>query len=191
MHLQFHGNSSCVEDVFLSNGVASAPQILSSLAANIAAASTAAAPSGPVLTPRVFDATGGCFARGTDNMQMRFASGLPHTSICAPPNLPVGPSRFIHIEQRRDARRAVDDPAATPGRNRAVVIAGILAPNVFVSTWSEPQKFGRDFVLRSTAEAQRYTCRTMANLCHEEYDGHWKEAGRCCIPGHAERRGGR
>ncbi len=126
-HLQFHGNSTCIEDVFLSNGVASAPQILSSLAANIAAASTAAAPNGPVLTPRVFDATGGCFARGTDNMQMRFASGLPHTSICAPPNLPVGPSRFIHIEQRRDARRAADDPAATPGRNRAVVIAGILA----------------------------------------------------------------
>jgi hypothetical protein len=126
-HLQFHGNSTCIEDVFLSNGVASAPQILSSLAANIAAASTAAAPNGPVLTARVFDATGGCFARGTDNMQMRFASGLPHTSICAPPNLPVGPSRFIHMEQRRDARRAADDPAATPGRNRAVVIAGILA----------------------------------------------------------------
>jgi hypothetical protein len=126
-HLQFHGNSTCIEDVFLSNGVASAPQILSSLAANIAAASTAAAPNGPVLTARVFDATGGCFARGTDNMQMRFASGLPHTSICAPPNLPVGPSRFIHMEQRRDARRAADDPVATPGRNRAVVIAGILA----------------------------------------------------------------
>jgi hypothetical protein len=60
-------------------------------------------------------------------MQLRFASGLPHASICAAPNLPVGPSRFIHIEQRRDARRAANDPAATPGRNRAIVIAGILA----------------------------------------------------------------
>jgi hypothetical protein len=126
-HLQFHGNSTCSDDVFLSNGVAAAPQILSALAANIDAASTAAAAGGPVLTTGVFDATGGCFARGTDNMQLRFASGLPHASICAAPNLPVGPSRFIHVEQRRDARRAASDPAATPGRNRAVVIAGILA----------------------------------------------------------------
>jgi hypothetical protein len=126
-HLQFHGNSTCSDDVFLSNGVAAAPQILSALAANIDAASTAAAAGGPVLTTGVFDATGGCFARGTDNMQLRFASGLPHASICAAPNLPVGPSRFIHVEQRRDARRAASDPTATPGRNRAVVIAGILA----------------------------------------------------------------
>jgi hypothetical protein len=126
-HLQFHGNSTCNEDVFLSNGVAAAPAILSSLAANIVAASTAAAAGGPVLSTDVFDATGGCAARGRDNMQMRFASGLPHASICAEPNVPVGPSRFIHIEQRRDARRAPTDLAATPGRNRAVVIAGILA----------------------------------------------------------------
>ena len=127
-HLQFHGNSTCSEDVFLSNGVAAAPQILSSLAANIAAASTAAAAGGPVLTTGVFNATGGgCFARGTDNMQLRFASGVPHASICAAPNVPVGPSRFIHVEQRRDARRAASDPAASAGRNRAVVIAGILA----------------------------------------------------------------
>jgi hypothetical protein len=126
-HLQFHGNSTCNEDVFLSNGVAEPPQTLPSLAANIAAASTAAAAGGPVLTTAVFDANGGCFARGTDNMQLRFASGLPHASICAASNLPVGQSRFIHIEQRRDARRAVSDPAATPGRNRAVVIAGIVA----------------------------------------------------------------
>jgi hypothetical protein len=126
-HLQFHGNSTCNEDVFLSNGVDAAPQMLSSLAANIDAASTGAAAGGQVLTTGVFDATGGCFARGTDNMQLRFASGVPHASICAPPNLPVGPSRFIHIEQRRDARRAATDPAATPGRNRAVVIYGILA----------------------------------------------------------------
>jgi hypothetical protein len=75
----------------------------------------------------MFDATGGCEARGRDNMQMRFASGLPHANICAEPNVPVGPSRFIHVEQRREARRAPSDPAATPGRNRAVVIAGIAA----------------------------------------------------------------
>jgi hypothetical protein len=126
-HLQFHGNSTCSEDVFLSNGVAAPPQKLSSLAANIAAASTAAAAGGPVLTAGVFDTTGGCFARGTDNMQLRFASGLPHASVCTAANLPVGQSRFIHIEQRRDARRAASDPAATSGRNRAVVIAGIAA----------------------------------------------------------------
>jgi hypothetical protein len=126
-HLQLHGNSTCVEDVFLSNAVAAAPAILSSLAANIRAASVAAANGGPVLTTDVFDASGGCSARGRDNMQMRFASGLPHASICAAPNVPVGPSRFIHIEQRRDARRAPNDQAATPGRNRAVVIAGMLA----------------------------------------------------------------
>ena len=126
-HLQFHGNSSCVEDVFVSNGVPAAPAKLASLATNIAAASVAAAPGGPVLKTGVFDATGGCFARGTDNMQMRFASGLPHASLCDASNTPAGPSRFIHIEQRRDARRAPTDPAATAGRNRAVVIAGILA----------------------------------------------------------------
>jgi hypothetical protein len=126
-HLQFHGNSTCTEDVFLSNGVAAAPPTLSSLAANIVAASRAAADGGPELTADVFDAAGGCAARGRDNMQMRFASGLPHASICAEPNVPVGPSRFIHVEQRRDARRAPRDPAATPGRNRSVVIAGILA----------------------------------------------------------------
>jgi hypothetical protein len=126
-HLQFHGNSTCVEDVFLSNGVAAAPDVLSTLGGNIAAASTAAAEGGPVLTTGVFTENGGCFARGTDNMQMRFASGVPHASICAAPNVPVAPSRFIHIEQRRDARRAASDPSATSGRNRAVVIAGIVA----------------------------------------------------------------
>ena len=35
-------------------------------------------------------------------MQMRFASGLPHASICH--GDVVGPSRFIHVEQSRDAR---------------------------------------------------------------------------------------
>ena len=75
----------------------------------------------------VYDAPGDCALRGTDNMQMRFASGLPHASICAQGNVPVGPSRFIHVEQRLDARRAPTDPSATPGRNRGVVVAGILA----------------------------------------------------------------
>ena len=126
-HLQFHGNSTCAEDVFLSNGVAAAPATLSSLATHIESASAAAAGKGPVLTAGVFDSTGGCSARGTDNMQMRFASGLPHARICAEANVPVGPSRFIHIEQRRDARRAASDRDATPGRNRAIVIKGILA----------------------------------------------------------------
>ena len=58
---------------------------------------------------------------------MRFASGLTHASICPAGNVPAGPSRFIHVEQRRTARRASDRPSATPGRNRAVVIAGIRA----------------------------------------------------------------
>jgi hypothetical protein len=59
---------------------------------------------------------------------MRFASGRPHASICPEGNDPIGSSRFIHVEQRRDARRAFPtDPSATPGRNRGVVVAGILA----------------------------------------------------------------
>jgi hypothetical protein len=126
-HLQFHGSSTCTEDVFLSNGVTAAPATLYALAANIEAASTAAAAGGPVLVADVYDAAGGCALRGTDNMQMRFASGLPHASICPPGAVPVGPSRFIHVEQRRDARRASTDPLATPGRNRGVVVAGIRA----------------------------------------------------------------
>jgi len=44
-----------------------------------------------------------------------------------PATVHVGPSRFIHVEQRRDARRAPTDPAATPGRNRDVAVAGIKA----------------------------------------------------------------
>lgn len=126
-HLQFHGNATCQEDVFLSNGVAAAPATLYTLAANIEAASRAAATGGRVLVADVYDAAGDCAFRGTDNMQMRFASGLPHASICPAGNAPVGPSRFIHVEQRRDARRAPTDPSATPGRNRGVVVAGILA----------------------------------------------------------------
>ncbi|HEU0177314.1 MAG TPA: hypothetical protein VFV58_23875 [Blastocatellia bacterium] len=129
-HLQFHGNANttlaCRDvDVFLSNGVEAAPSTLYTLGANIAAASIAAAAGGPVLVVDVYDAPGDCELRGTDNMQMRFASGLPHESICAPGNDPVGPSRFIHVEQRIDARRAPND--VTPGRNRGVVLAGILA----------------------------------------------------------------
>jgi hypothetical protein len=58
-------------------------------------------------------------------MQMRFASGLPHANICPKGHVPVGPSRFIHVEQSRIARRAPTDPSATPGRNRAVIVAGI------------------------------------------------------------------
>ena len=133
-HLQFHGNANpdlaCRDvDVFLSNGVEAAPATLYTLGANIAAASTAAAAGGPVLVVHVYDAPGDCILRGTDNMQMRFASGLPHARICAQGNVPVGASRFIHVEQRRDARRAAppNDPLATPGRNRGVVVAGILA----------------------------------------------------------------
>jgi hypothetical protein len=126
-HLQFHGNNTCADDVFLSNGVIAAPATLHTLAANIEAASAAAAGGGVVLTADVFDTGSDCIARGTDNMQMRFASGLPHASICATGNVPVGPSRFIHVEQRRDVRRAPTDSAATPGRNRNVVLAGIKA----------------------------------------------------------------
>ena len=80
-------------DVFLSNGVEAAPTTLYALSANIAAASTAAAAGGPVLTVDVYDAPGDCILRGTDNMQMRFASGLPHASICRG-NVPVGPSQL-------------------------------------------------------------------------------------------------
>ena len=75
----------------------------------------------------VYDAPDDCILRGTDNMQMRFASGRPHASICLGKD-PEEPSRFIHVEQSRDARRAFPtDPSATPGRNRGVVVAGILA----------------------------------------------------------------
>ncbi len=113
--------------MFLSNGVEAAPPKLYELAENIAAESAAGAPSGPVLTVDVYDAPGDCALRGTDNMQMRFASGQPHASICLGKD-PEEPSRFIHVEQSRDARRAFPaDPSATPGRNRGVVVAGILA----------------------------------------------------------------
>jgi hypothetical protein len=136
-HIQFHGNAVCAEDVFLSNGVVAPQPLLRTLAANIRAASAAAAQGGPVLTADVFDQPNDCAARGTDNMQMRFASGLSHGSICAPGNVPIGPSRFIHVEQRRDARRARTDSTATPGRNRDVVMAAILA--TFTGEAGDPQ----------------------------------------------------
>jgi len=127
-HLQFHGSGTCPEDVFLSNGVPNAPAMVHVLAANIVKASEeAAAGSGPVINARVFDSTGGCSARGTDNMQMRFASGRTHASICAEGNGPIGPSRFIHVEQLLTVRRAPTHPDATPGVNRAIVVDGITA----------------------------------------------------------------
>jgi hypothetical protein len=138
-HLQFHGDSSasatCQDvQVFLSNGVKAAPATLYTLSQSITAASTAAASGGPVLGVDVFDVLGvdvfdsedDCDLRGTDNMQMRFASGRRHASICPEANDPLWPSRFIHIEQRLDARRALNDDGATPGRNRNVVLAGIF-----------------------------------------------------------------
>ena len=126
-HIQFHGNATCAEDVFLSSGVLSPPPLLEALAATIRSRSAAEAQGGPVLTADVFDQPADCPARGTDNMQLRFASGLPHGSICAEGNAPIGPSRFIHVEQRRDARRARTDSAASLGRNRDVVMGAIQA----------------------------------------------------------------
>jgi hypothetical protein len=143
-HLQFHGNANphlaCRDvDVFLSNGVEQAvPDTLYTLSEKIGEASKAAAAGGLVLTADVYDAPGDCILRGTDNMQMRFASGLPHASICAQGNVPLGPSRFIHVEQRRDARRAPTDPSATPGRNRGIIVAGILTtfPTLSPAAWA-------------------------------------------------------
>jgi hypothetical protein len=130
--------------VFLSNGVEAARDIdtfdtLYRLSENIAAASTAAAAGGPdVLTVDVYDNDDDCPLRGTTNMQMRFASGQPHASICHGGVL--GPSRFIHVEQSRDARRAPPptDPAATLGRNRGVVVCGILATFPLLSSAARP-----------------------------------------------------
>jgi hypothetical protein len=70
----------------------------------------------------VYDSDADCKARGTDNM---LASGLPHGSICPKGHVPIGPSRFIHVEQSRIARRASTDPSATSGRNRSVIVAAI------------------------------------------------------------------
>jgi hypothetical protein len=113
--------------VFLSNGVPNPPAMLQTLATNIETASARAARGGRVIAAGVFDASGGCPARGTDNMQMRFASGVPHASICRDENVPIAPSRFIHVEQRLTVRRAPSHSEATPGVNRAIVLSGILA----------------------------------------------------------------
>jgi hypothetical protein len=114
-HLQFHGNGTCNVDVFLSNGVeVDVPATLYQLQANIKGG----------LKVDVYDASDDCVLRGKNNMQMRFASGLPHASICLGKD-PVGPSRFIHVEQSPDARRAPTQ--ATAGRNRGVVVDGIRA----------------------------------------------------------------
>lgn len=126
-HIQFHGNATCNADVFLSNGVTPAPALLQTLAGRIRSESEAAVQGDPPLAVDVFDGPDDCVARGTDNMQLRFASGLPHERICAPGNVPVATSRFIHVEQRRDPRRARTDGDAKPGRNREVVMAAIRA----------------------------------------------------------------
>jgi hypothetical protein len=130
-HLQFHGNASTAPacrdvDVFLSNGVEAAPAILHTLGSNIKKRSSAVAAGGPVLRVDVYDGPVDCALRGTDNMQLRFASGVPHASVCPEANDPLSPSRFIHIEQRPAARSAPNDDGATPGQNRNVVLAGIF-----------------------------------------------------------------
>jgi hypothetical protein len=98
---------------------------------------TAAAGGPDVLTVDVYDNDEDCPLRGTTNMQMRFASGLPHASICQ--GNVVGPSRFIHMEQSRAARLAFpDDPGTTPGQNRGVVVCGILATFPTLSPAARP-----------------------------------------------------
>jgi hypothetical protein len=124
-HIQFHGNTQCVEDVFLSNGVTGPLPIWYTLATNIMSASTAAAGGGPTLTVDVYDNPGDCTLRATSNTQMRFAAGIPHSQVCTNGNSPTSASRFIHAEQLRIARRAPTDPLATPGQNRAVISTAI------------------------------------------------------------------
>ncbi len=124
-HLQFHGNDVCSVDVFLSNGIPTPPAILASLRSNIEAASLSAAASTPALGADVYDDPGDCAMRGLKNTQLRFASGIPHSEVCAVGNNPTAPSRFIHIEELPAARRAPSDPQATPGRNRAIITTAI------------------------------------------------------------------
>ena len=126
-HIQFHGNATCADDVFVSNGVLGGACRFSRRSPRI---------SGPRRRPgrgrarahrRRLRQPSDCrrAARTTCRCASRRAC---HTrSICAPGNVPIGPSRFIHVEQRRDARRAPTDSAATPGRNRDVVTAAIGA----------------------------------------------------------------
>ena len=118
-------------DVFLSNGVeARRPTHLATLyalAANIAEESQARAAGGPVLKVDVYDD-----ARTTAS----FGDGQHADEVCLGPaarehlregNDPEEPSRFIHVEQSRDARRALPPTEPRdPGRNRNVVMEGIL-----------------------------------------------------------------
>jgi hypothetical protein len=124
-HLQFHGNDSCAVDIFLSNGVENPLPIFYALRNNIVAASQSAAGGGSTLTADVYDSPPDCTLRGRQNVQMRFAAGIPHNGVCTTGNNPTVPTRFIHMEQLRIARRAPSDPLATPGQNRNVVRAGI------------------------------------------------------------------
>ena len=117
--------------MFLSNGVEAAPAThatLYALGANIAAASTAAAAGGPT-SSRLMSMTGRATAPfvGRTNMQMRFASGLPHARIChgnvrgafavhsrgAKPRraarFPERPIDHARTEPRRDRMRDPDD----------------------------------------------------------------------------------
>jgi hypothetical protein len=123
-HIQFHGNTVCAEDVFLSNGVIGPLPIWNALASNIVSASMAAAGGGAVLTVDVYDSPGDCSLRATTNTHLRFAAGIPHAQVCTG-STPTNASRFIHVEQLRIARRAPTDPLATPGRNRAVISTAI------------------------------------------------------------------
>ena len=123
-HLQFHGNQTCDEEVFLSSGVRNPLGPVDDLAAAITATSIEWAAGGPVLDVDVYDSSGDCSLRATKNVQLRFAAGVPHAQVCDS-LLPPGPSRFIHVESLRVARRSILDPLASSGRNRDVVIEAV------------------------------------------------------------------
>ncbi len=123
-HVQIHGSSSCSDDVFLSNGVATPPNALNVLAQRIQAVSSSWAQGGPTLSVDVYDHPGDCSLRGWKNIQLRFAAGRTHDSLCAS-GLPANPSRFFHVECHLSARLEPGDPLATPGVNRAVVLTAI------------------------------------------------------------------
>jgi hypothetical protein len=73
-------------------------------AINAARESSDRAPGGPLLNVDVYDAAGDCGLRGTDNMQMRFASDLPPRELCAEGN---GPVRTFAVHSRGAAPRSV------------------------------------------------------------------------------------
>lgn len=124
VHIQFHGNATCVEDVFISNGVSTPPPALDALKANIDATSLAWAGGGPMLATDVYDDSGDCTLRGTKNTQLRYAAGFTHAEVCDAVT-PTVSSTFVHVESLRIARRALADPLATAGQNRQVVIEAI------------------------------------------------------------------